>query len=111
MKASVSVVSNILAAGTRACIGEGVYISSLQGAPGTSIVEDSFSTDGGQEMALVLPSAGFILLCSLVPNRPWWVPVLAQKLGVPGLYRVGGESGALGGNCPSSQPDFPSSEA
>lgn len=70
---------------TRAYIGEGVYISGLQGAPGASIVEDSFSTDGDR---MVLPSAGFTLLCTLVPNRPWWVPVCGPETGIPGLYRV-----------------------
>ena len=61
-------------------------------------------------MALVSPSAGFILLCSLVPNRPRWVPVCGPETGGPWSIPWGG-SGAHGDNCPSSQPDFPSSEA
>ena len=41
-------------------------------------------------MALVSPSAGFILLCSLVPNRPRWVPVCGPESGGPWSIPWGG---------------------
>ena len=88
-----------LAPWARAYIGEGPSISGLLGTPGTSIVEDNFCADGGQETALPLPSA-HLLLCSLVPNRSWWVPVCGPEIGDPRSIPCGGGSGAHGDNCP-----------
>ena len=58
-------------------------------APGTGFVEDHFSKDCGRgEVVSVLPAA-YLLLCSLVPNRPWTgMSPVAWGLGTPDVDNI-----------------------
>ena len=54
-------------------------------APGTSFTEDNFSADGG--MVSVLLANAYLLLCGLVPNRPWTGPGLWCQWGGDPCFR------------------------